>query len=415
MKKLIYSIIFFVLISPLTLSQWVTQFSGTNAGLTAASFINRSTGWICGDLRTILKTTNGGINWITQITGGDKLLSDIIAIDSLTVYCVGTFQTILKTTNGGQNWIPIREGIWGQPVKFYYGVSFINHNTGWIAATLGWVLRTTNGGMTFDSANVSGIAYIWDIYFKDSLNGLIAGEGGSIYKTTNGGINWQWIYLHGESSELFEVSFIGNTGWIVGLQNRKVYKTTNFGDNWDSIGRADPSGSWWAGSLFFSSINTGWVSGDFGNIWKTTNSGINWYKQIIPNDRGYGTLYFINDSIGWACGSIGSILHTTTSGQYVNINNQSSQIINEFRLYKNYPNPFNAITVIKYYIPVPAYIRINVYDISGRKLITLAEGYHQASEYRVEFNGDNYSSGIYFYTLETESNIIDYRKMVLIK
>jgi photosystem II stability/assembly factor-like uncharacterized protein len=413
MKKLIYTSIFFVLTVQLTLTQWVTQYSGTHAGLAAASFINSSTGWICGDLKTILKTTNGGQNWITQITGGDKILLDIIAIDSLTVYCVGTFQTILKTTNGGQNWMTIREGIVGQG-NYYWGVSYINHNTGWIASTMSWVLRTTNGGMTFDSSQIPTLPYILDIYFKDSLNGLIACDVGKIYKTTNGGINWKWIYLYGETSALFDFSFIGNTGWVAGWQNRKIYKTTNFGDSWDSLGRADPAGSWWATALFFSSINTGWASGEAGNIWKSTNGGVNWYKQSIPNFVGYGELHFINDSIGWACGSIGTILHTTTSGQFVNINSQSSEIINDFRLYNNFPNPFNSSTVIEFDIKEKDYYKLCIYDVLGRMIEEVISNYLEPGSYKINYNAGNLSSGIYFYVLSSVNYSLT-KKFTLIK
>ena len=231
MKKTIYILIAVSLFHHFSFGQWLQQPSGVSAGLTDVQFIDHDTGWICGVNGTILKTTNAGQNWIIQNSGVTETLYDIHVIDLNVVYCVGIFETILKTTNGGNNWIIIRGNV--NPGKFFYGLNFINVNTGWICGSGQWILRTTNGGNTFDSSIVPVTFY--DVYFKDNLNGLIAGQTGNLYKSTNGGINWTHINIFAEAAEFFELTFIGDTGWIAGWQNRKIYKTTNFGTSWDSL------------------------------------------------------------------------------------------------------------------------------------------------------------------------------------
>ena len=80
----------------------------------------------------------------------------------------------------------------------------------------------------------------------------------------------------------------------------------------------------------------------------------------------------------------------------------------------NYPNPFNPATEIRYNIPKNALVKIKVYDIIGREIITLVNEFKSAGNYSVVFDGTNLPSGIYFYTLEA-GDFIGTKKMVLLK
>lgn len=93
--------------------------------------------------------------------------------------------------------------------------------------------------------------------------------------------------------------------------------------------------------------------------------------------------------------------------------NEISQV-NGYRLYENYPNPFNAETMIKYSLPKSGYVSIKVYDIMGRELLTLISQEQKAGEYSIRFNGNNLSTGIYFYRMET-NGFSQTKKFVLVK
>ena len=136
-------------------SQWIQQYQVTPyIHLLDVYFINGNTGWACGTNGIILKTTNTGGNWTVQPTlATGKSLYGLYAVDTNIVYCVGRFETILKTTNGGDNWLVIRNGPVGQG-NSQQAVFFINENSGWIGGTGPWVMKTTNGGVTFDSINI---------------------------------------------------------------------------------------------------------------------------------------------------------------------------------------------------------------------------------------------------------------------
>ena len=75
--------------------------------------------------------------------------------------------------------------------------------------------------------------------------------------------------------------------------------------------------------------------------------------------------------------------------------------IRDYVLNQNYPNPFNPSTVISYSIPQTSHVLLKVYDITGQEAATLVDGILNAGRYDVTWNADNYSTGVYIYTLST--------------
>lgn len=86
----------------------------------------------------------------------------------------------------------------------------------------------------------------------------------------------------------------------------------------------------------------------------------------------------------------------------------------QYTLAQNYPNPFNPITTINYQLPVTGQVELSIYNILGQKVATLVSGQHAAGRYKVNWNASGFSSGIYFYKLETQDNVL-VRRMLLIK
>lgn len=79
----------------------------------------------------------------------------------------------------------------------------------------------------------------------------------------------------------------------------------------------------------------------------------------------------------------------------------SSEIPKEFKLYNNYPNPFNPMTVIKYDLAKSTNVKLTVYDVIGREVATLVNENLKAGRYEAVFNGSDYSGGVYFAKIET--------------
>jgi hypothetical protein len=96
----------------------------------------------------------------------------------------------------------------------------------------------------------------------------------------------------------------------------------------------------------------------------------------------------------------------------------TDNIPESFALFQNYPNPFNPVTKIKFDIPHSflerAGVRLIIYDILGREITTLVNEYLQPGTYEAEFDGTNYPTGVYYYTINAGS-FSQSKKMVMIK
>lgn len=85
-----------------------------------------------------------------------------------------------------------------------------------------------------------------------------------------------------------------------------------------------------------------------------------------------------------------------------------------FKLFDNYPNPFNPTTLIRYQVPIVSKVNLKVYDILGNEIRELVNEEKPAGNYHIKFDAKELSSGIYFYMLICDK-FIETKKMVLIK
>lgn len=100
------------------------------------------------------------------------------------------------------------------------------------------------------------------------------------------------------------------------------------------------------------------------------------------------------------------------------VNDQSKKY--DFRLERNYPNPFNPTTSINFVVPQTSEIKLTIFDLLGKEITKLVDDVKVPGEYSVTWTAQNYTSGIYIYKLEAntlEQNIsfVQTKKMVLIK
>ncbi len=86
-----------------------------------------------------------------------------------------------------------------------------------------------------------------------------------------------------------------------------------------------------------------------------------------------------------------------------------------FVLEQNYPNPFNPTTTIKFALAETQNAELKVFDVLGNEVSSIFNGIADGGKvYEAVFNAENFSSGIYFYRLETEQKV-ENRKMLLLK
>ena len=86
----------------------------------------------------------------------------------------------------------------------------------------------------------------------------------------------------------------------------------------------------------------------------------------------------------------------------------------DYNLKQNYPNPFNPSTTIEYSITKDAYVQVLIFNEIGQLVNILTEGSKKAGSYKVQFDGTEISSGVYFYQISVDDRL-ETKKMVLVK
>ncbi|MBN1632604.1 MAG: T9SS type A sorting domain-containing protein [Ignavibacteria bacterium] len=419
MKKtiLLFKATFFFLFLANSYSQsgWISQNSGTGTILQGVCLVDSNIGFAVGWGDVILKTTNGGTNWFSQVSGTSECsFYGVSFTDANNGTVVGLLIVdrnyiggILRTTNGGTNWI-----LQHSPNYWLLGVSFIDANTGFVVGgfyNLSTILKTTNGGTNWISKTSGTTNCLYGVTFTDADNGTIVGINGSILRTTNGGENWI-SQTSGTTIGLSSVSFIdANTGFVVGGCGT-ILKTTNGGENWVSQTSGTTNN---LNCVKFCDMNIGTIVGDSGIILRTTNGGVNWTSQTSGTTNFLTGVSFIDANTGAAVGYWGKILRTTDGGG-VFVKQISNEIPEGFLLYQNYPNPFNPSTKIKFDIPELSSLKIIIYDLLGKEVVTLVNENIREGSYEVIWDASEYASGVYFYRIYTE-NYTETKSMILVK
>jgi len=86
----------------------------------------------------------------------------------------------------------------------------------------------------------------------------------------------------------------------------------------------------------------------------------------------------------------------------------------EFALGQNYPNPFNPETTIEFSVKEKCFVKLKVFDITGREVVTLVNANFEAGFYRVTFDARNLATGVYLYRINMK-NFMAVKKMVLLE
>ncbi len=158
-----------------------------------------------------------------------------------------------------------------------------------------------------------------------------------------------------------------------------------------------------------------WAVGDFGFINRSTNGGQSWNIDYNNNfdSRNFG-IHFINNNTGWIAGSNGLIAKYFNPQSNISVS-ANAGLPEDFTLGQNYPNPFNPATSIDFGITYWGFITLKIFDVLGNEVAVLMNENKTAGNYRVNFDGSNLSSGVYFYTLSVNGNTADTKRMVLLK
>ena len=244
-------------------------------------FINPSTGWV---LRTkgtdtnwqgavVYKTIDGGVTWneLTIPNYDTGIYIQFVDENNGWIMVFNTNYTgggVFRTTDGGNSWNLINLPADGFPY-------FKNSSTGWVMPMDNDSTRKTiDGGLSWTAPwGTNTQVTLNSIYFSDINNGWIVGRNGTVLRTTNGGSSWDYITNTGLTSDYNSKSVFflnASNGWIgtdKDNENPKVLHTTNGGSSWTiqetPVTQLDGDDIF---SIFFWDENNGWFTADCGRI-----------------------------------------------------------------------------------------------------------------------------------------------------
>ncbi len=273
-----------------------------------------------GGYATILRTTNGGADWVRQ--GNPAALAGVwlagaAAVDAETAWAVGGVPdgsaAIYHTTNGGADWICQKQ--WAPTSgEELMKIQACSRDVAWVSGTPGLVLRTTDGGRTWEDRSPPGATTpLQGITALDEDMSWAAGheQGGfaSIYHTTNGGLTWvRQTNGVGRIANILSIAAAdARRAWAVGFGytaagaiDGRVIGTTNGGMSWDLLYH-DQSGGYHANELAVVGTGEVWVAMDTSVI-RTTDGGRAW-QEAGYNSTAYATMGIAvpDGRHAWAC------------------------------------------------------------------------------------------------------------------
>jgi len=379
------------------------------------------------------KTTNAGTDWIRIYDSRIDTSGNITFVDEQNGWLILS-NTLLRSSNGGLDWVQEYEF---PPVFGGYDIEFANDSIGFAYTDYSILYKSVDGGESWNLVTDT-LQNIYDIsFYKDSIGYLCLSHSSPnyitqtryIYKTTDQGETWNRSYFEGGGLNQMvyydKICCISKNECIVGAFEEDMFggsssliKTTDSGTTWNPL-YINPA---WPLDFEFISTMIGWsISGS--DIVKTTDGGMSWDTlQTFTNwdDRNTNFEFFNSKSSylinlnhiystddGWVTYSIVDSIVTGINEQQITAT--------EFMLEQNYPNPFNPSTKISWQSPISSWQSIKLYDVIGREIETIAEGFYEAGIHSKSYIVNAaLPSGIYFYQLKA-GNFVQTKKMMLIK
>lgn len=426
MKKSIILSLFLACIAANSLNaQWVQQTSGTTAQLNSVSAVSDQICWVAGASGTVLRTTNAGVSWLNSTGNISASFTgvNIWGVDGLTALVAGTIGSnafVYRTSNGGVNWTQV----FTQTGGFINSVQLTGGLFGYMMGDpVGgrWSLwNTSTIGLSWDStslrlAGTGEAGYNNGMYITGTRVWFVTNTAtGKIYTSTNSGATFT-AQQTGSTSTSFGSIWFNYVFAGMASSNGSLFYTSNGGTSWAAVTNA-PGGT--ANINGITGKNTRWWftrSTESTSIYTSGDNGVTWTSQSCPSGS-YAHITLGRLSTGgtanvWAVGDAGKIIYL--SG-VVGIEPVNSQVPSEFKLEQNYPNPFNPQTSINFSLPKSSFVKLKIYNAAGKVVSELINENKAAGNYSVMFDGTDLSSGVYFYSLESD-NFRETKSMMLVK
>ena len=366
------------------------------------SFVDSTHGWVAGRSGVILATTDGGNTWRKDSIAAAFPIWDIRFVSATVGWALAASRSVpgyerrlYKSTDAGVSWnektLP--------DTMYLMSVSFTSDSLVRIGALDGHLWATTDGGDSWHVRSIfigSGVQPA-SLDFYDELQGYVGGGWGPPFPlyfqtTTDGGYTWTDLWGSNDDGDVILRLLNGRLGTFhfycctEGLPQRWLALTWNRAVAGFIIYNNSYAYRWgWATDSLHC-----WLLESLGFIRRTSDSGATWEEDtlVVPIAE------LLCDTYGhrFALGR-GRLFYFDTTSTSVD---ERKTLPTHFGLCQNYPNPFNPSTQINFDLPVAGAVSLTIYDVLGRKVAELANGYREAGYHSVTWNaGARLASGVY--------------------
>ncbi len=337
-------------------------------------------------------------------------LTDVEIVTDKIILAVGENGLAARTTDGGGTW----NIILGLPEKDFTKVKFVNQYL-FILGETGTVLRSNDYGESFQNYSVNTTGSFRDITFKKStdLGFLVSDQEPGLWYSLYGGTSWESYNLPQEATGNSicidgQILYIAGLGYLGFEHQSPCLLRINSADLSDWMVAPLPESYNPTGVIVKSGKGAAIMNKAVGEIWRASSNGMSWSSQSI--NRMLYSIAMRGDALYIASDS-GTILQLDV---VTGISGVNSEVPNGYALSQNYPNPFNPSTKISFSIPQSGSVKLTVYNTAGKEVAVLINQHLNIGNYIKDFDATNLTSGVYFYTLQTD-RYIDTKKMVLLK
>jgi len=339
------------------------------------------------EVGSIWRTADGGGSWteVHSYSGGWfdglRVLNDDVAV------AYGDGMYFCRSTDKGATWTEITGINYGDAFEgiYSYGMAACNvGETAWFAAypsggTVKYIFKTTDAGETWTTTEISNeiaLGNLYGISFADENNGMANGNGKKPIYTTDGGATWDSCATNpgaDESEWVNAVVAVPGENVFIALCDYSLYYTEDMGDTWIAM-------------------------------------------DTPVDDEYFISAVVLNKNVAYFMTQQGTAV--TFSGESGIVGN-NTKILDQYQLHQNFPNPFNPTTSISFQIPQTNRVKLVIYDIVGREVVSLVDNQIQSGSHSVIWNGKDkngsmVSTGVYIYQLQADG-ITKTKKMTLMK
>lgn len=381
-------------------------------------------------IRKFLRSSNGGRSWdsVSRYRAGLGAMV-VDPFDSKHIYLSHdgisfSSNDASVSTDAGQSWVMAFIGS-------IYRTSIVEpapsgSGAVYVGVGPGRIYRTTNRGLGWTQL-ASPTDFLWSLAISKSNDSVLyAGCDRTGWKSTNGGNSWAQVSYGFQPNQAIRIRVDPRSENIVyaTMVDRGVYKSTDGGTTWNEMNTGIPASNRAVASIAINpkrpdEVYVG-VSANGDVFYRSTNGGALWesYGNGLP---GPGATV---NAIAIDTASNRLFLGVTGFGDLSGIYSNDSTIVsvqpqvvknpNSLKLLQNYPNPFNPVTSISYDLLAGARVSLKVYDMLGREVATLVDGFVQEGYHRETLNAAHLASGVYFYRIQAGS-FVQTKKLLLLR